>query len=237
MNEVTREEARNQKTAEKKIMKILITAGGTREYIDDVRFISNISTGKTASVMAGFLAKEHDVFYLCSEAAKLPKNKSIKIQKFTGFKDIDDKIKNVLGNKKFDAMIHSAAVGDYSIKQIKTNGKKIKTGNARKLSSKNKELTIVLKRNFKIIDRVKKYSKNKNIKLVGFKLTSGSEEKEIKEAVAKLKSADIVAHNDLSEIKKNHPFHLYIRGQKILTVSGALKLASNLNSVLKKTQV
>lgn len=217
-------------------MKILITAGGTREYIDDVRFISNISTGNTASIMANFLAKEHDVVYLCSEAAKLPKNKNIKIQKFTGFKNLDDKIKNILGNKKIDAMIHSAAVSDYSIKQIKTNGKKIKVI-TRKLSSRNNELTIVLKKNFKIIDRVKKYSKNKNIKLVGFKLTSGALKEEIKQAVIKLKSADIVAHNDLSEIKKTHPFHLYIRGQKISTVSSALKLASNLNSILKKTQV
>ncbi|MEA3306785.1 MAG: phosphopantothenoylcysteine decarboxylase, partial [Elusimicrobiota bacterium] len=148
--------------SEKK-MNILITAGGTREYIDSVRFISNISTGKTACAIADFLAKKHDIIYLGSEGAKLPKNKKIKIKKFTDFKNLNTIFKNILGNKKIDAIIHSAAVSDYSILHLKTAGKKIHLKKNQKISSKNKELTIVLKKNFKIIDRIKTYSKNKKI--------------------------------------------------------------------------
>ncbi|MCG2726547.1 MAG: hypothetical protein L6420_09935 [Elusimicrobia bacterium] len=214
-------------------MKILITAGGTREYIDGARFIGNISTGKTACAMADFLAKEHDIIYLCSEAAKLPKNKKIKIKKFISFKDLNNSIKNILGNKRIDALIHSAAVGDYSIRLLKSGGKKIELKKTKKISSKNKDLTIILKRNFKIIDRVKTYSKNKKIKLVGFKLTSGAAKMEIKKAVLNLKTADIVAHNDLKEMRKTHPFHIYSGGDNISTASNAAKLASKLNDLLR----
>jgi len=33
-------------------MKVLITSGGTREYIDDVRVLTNISTGKLGATIA-----------------------------------------------------------------------------------------------------------------------------------------------------------------------------------------
>ncbi|MBU2530612.1 MAG: hypothetical protein KKD35_06190 [Elusimicrobia bacterium] len=214
-------------------MNILITAGGTREYMDDVRFISNISTGKTACAMADFLTEEHDVFYLYSEAAKLPKNINMKTKKFTDFKDLNNSIKNILKSKRFDAMIHLAAVSDYSIACLKADGKKTQLKKIKKINSKTKELTIILKRNFKIIDRIKTYSKNKKIVLIGFKLTSGAKKKEIKKAVSSLKTADIVVHNDLSEIGKTHPFHLYRSGNKFSTVSNALKLVSKLNNLLK----
>ena len=214
-------------------MEILITAGGTREYIDDVRFISNISTGTTACAMADFLGKEHNILYLCSEAAKLPEDKKIKIKKFTDFKDLDIKIKAILENKKIDVIIHSAAVSDYSISYLKTGTKKIQIKKTKKINSKNKELTIVLKRNFKIIDRIKTYSKNKKIVLIGFKLTSGATKPEIKKAVSNLKTADIIVHNDLKEIGKTHPFHLYRSGNRISTALNAIKLAAKLNNLLK----
>lgn len=43
-------------------MKILITAGPTREYIDDVRFLSNASSGRMGySLAAAALARGHQV--------------------------------------------------------------------------------------------------------------------------------------------------------------------------------
>ena len=43
-------------------MKILITAGPTREYIDDVRFLSNASSGRMGySLAAAALARGHRV--------------------------------------------------------------------------------------------------------------------------------------------------------------------------------
>jgi phosphopantothenoylcysteine decarboxylase/phosphopantothenate--cysteine ligase len=49
-------------------MKILVTFGGTREYIDAVRFITNLSTGGTGRAIAAYLSrKKHEVFCLCAE--------------------------------------------------------------------------------------------------------------------------------------------------------------------------
>ena len=43
-------------------MKILITAGPTREYIDDVRFLSNASSGRMGySLAAAAIARGHQV--------------------------------------------------------------------------------------------------------------------------------------------------------------------------------
>jgi phosphopantothenoylcysteine synthetase/decarboxylase len=214
-------------------MKILITAGGTRDYIDSVRFISNISTGKTACTIANFLTKKHEIIYLCSEAAKFPENKKIKIKKFISFKDLNAEIKNILESQNIDAIIHSAAVGDYSIRCLKAGERKLQINKSKKISSKSEELTIVLKRNFKIIDRIKTYSKNKKIILIGFKLTNGATKTEIKKAVLNLKTADIVAHNDLLEMQNTHPFHIYQLGNKISTVPNAAKLAAKLDNLLQ----
>jgi len=43
-------------------MKILITSGGTREYIDDVRVLTNLSSGRLGAVIADEAVKlGHDV--------------------------------------------------------------------------------------------------------------------------------------------------------------------------------
>ena len=54
-------------------MKILITSGATREPIDQVRFITNMSTGKTgASLAESFAKKGHDVTYLHGQGSHTP---------------------------------------------------------------------------------------------------------------------------------------------------------------------
>ena len=37
-------------------MKVIVTSGATREPIDSVRFISNLSSGRTGAMVAGALA-------------------------------------------------------------------------------------------------------------------------------------------------------------------------------------
>jgi len=47
-------------------MRLLVTAGPTREYLDDVRFLSNASSGRMGcAVAAAALARSHDVVLLC----------------------------------------------------------------------------------------------------------------------------------------------------------------------------
>lgn len=183
------------------IKKILITSGGTQEPLDDVRVITNKSTGRTAAFIcdqlteSGFL-----VTYLHSESAKVPVLECEKIS-YTTFADIDQKLKIILTKNNFDFVIHAAAISDYSVAQ-NTNGK---------IDSAQQTLTIQLNKNPKLIEKIKDISPLS--KLVGFKLTSTANEKIISEKINKLfekSKCDYVIHNDWSSVKTGQTvFNIY----------------------------
>lgn len=184
-----------------KALKILITSGGTREKIDDVRFISNVSTGLTAANLADyFLSAGHNVTYLAGQGAITPKQKS-QVVPFTDFQSLFGLLKNELAKTKYDLIVHAAAISDYSVSKITSKGKTLSRES--KLSSKLPALSLVLKQNKKIVSEIKKWSPESC--LVAFKLTSGATEKEIKAAMQKLAAEsqpDLIVHNDLSQMKE-----------------------------------
>lgn len=189
-------------------MKILITLGATAEAIDGVRFITNFSSGATGSFLADSLHKQgHKVLALCAKTAKyLPS--SCRKDFFTDFNSLDKLIKKSLKKENFDLIIHLAAVSDFSPKVIICGDKKLLPKDVKKLPS-DKDLQIVLKSNFKIVERIKDYAANKLV-LVAFKLTNGAKGKSVVEAVSKVKGADFVVHNDLTQIsQKSRSFTLY----------------------------
>ena len=54
-------------------MRILITAGPTREYLDDVRYLSNASSGRMGFALAeAVLAGGHEVVLACGPVALMP---------------------------------------------------------------------------------------------------------------------------------------------------------------------
>ena len=54
-------------------MKVLITAGPTREYLDDVRYLSNASSGRMGFALAdAVLAAGHQVVLACGPVALMP---------------------------------------------------------------------------------------------------------------------------------------------------------------------
>lgn len=182
-----------------KMKKILISSGGTQEPIDDVRVISNKSTGKTAAALADqFITNGFMVTYLAAENAKLP-TFECEVVKFTDFHSLEEKLRELLP-QNYSTFIHTAAVSDYSV--VPSDGK---------INSNSEELTLKLKRNPKLINLVKKL--NANIKLIGFKLTSTTDEKLVNEKVTKLfeqAKCDIVVHNDWSTVKSDkHTFNIY----------------------------
>lgn len=183
-----------------KNIQVLITAGGTSEPIDDIRVITNRSTGKTASVLADHLVESgFEVTFLHSENSLKPKNPTQTVA-FTTFNDLQSKLETELKRSSYDWVIHTAAVSDYSVQP--TEGK---------ISSDADEITLKLKRNPKLIDQIKKISPK--TKLVGFKLTSTTDPKTITEKVGKLFSnahCDFVVQNDWSDIKNNNRiFNVY----------------------------
>ena len=86
---------------------------------------------------------------------------------------------------------------------------------------------------------MKTYSKNKEIKLIGFKLTSGANEKIINEKVLKIfeSGADYIVHNDLGKITNDeHPSQIYYKGKKIMNGLTKQDLANNLKDIISGTE-
>lgn len=192
--------ANAQKKTTRKSLKVLITSGGTQEPIDDVRFISNSSTGKTAATLADqFVSAGFDVSYLCAESAARPVL-CCTTHTFVTYKDLDQALEAQLKNN-YDVIVHAAAVSDYSVSQPQGG----------KISSDAESLEIQLRKNPKIINKIKQLSP-KSV-LVGFKLTSKNSDAEIKEKVNKLftqAQCDYVVHNDWSRVHTHHhTFNLY----------------------------
>lgn len=217
-------------------MRVLITSGGTREYIDAARFITNMSTGRTGRIIAErFAARGCETICLCASGGERPAGRNISVVEFTGFKDLDLKLQRALKTRAFDAVVHLAAVSDYSPSLIEAGGKSFKPGRTVKLDSKAPVMTLVLKRNFKLIDRLKKYAaagKNPEPLLIGFKLTSGASAARVLEKVRALASADLVVHNDLEEMKEQHLFHIYRDGVRLGDCGGPEELADRLYSAI-----
>lgn len=214
----------------KKNFSMLITAGGTKEPIDGARYISNISTGRTASTLADvFIKSNWDVTYLSSEDAKIPSG-DFKHITFSTTIDLEQKLNELIHENKFDALLHNAAVSDYV---------PVNTDQNKKIDSGNKKLTLELKRSPKLVDSLIKKSKNKNMRLIAFKLTVNLNEIDQKIKVDKLikdSNADFIVQNDTSD-RKNHiqtQFSLYNQGGKISNFPNAIDLGDALQNIIGK---
>ena len=100
-------------------MRIIVTAGPTREYIDSVRFISNASSGKMgAAVAKAAVARGHQVTLLLGSGCEvgLPDSAGGGAWELVRFAGVDD-LKREL-DSRFDsaeALVMAAAVGDFSV--------------------------------------------------------------------------------------------------------------------------
>ena len=88
--------------------KIIITAGGTREKIDNVRRISNSSSGKLGMIIANQLLMERKdifIYYVCSKNSLRPYDDRIKIIEIDGTIDLKNNIENLLKNDQIDLVL------------------------------------------------------------------------------------------------------------------------------------
>jgi len=187
---------------------ILITAGGTREPIDSVRYIGNFSTGNTAAAIADGLARRgHRVTWAGAESAVRPKF-ARRIETFVNYQDLASLLGRLLGEQSYDAIIQAAAVSDFSVDRIERNGTSHAV-TAHKLPSEG-GMSLHLKPNPKLLQQIRGWSSNPDIRIIGFKLTHGASLEESGRAVGRLfETADTnaVVHNDLAEMANGrHPF-------------------------------
>jgi len=162
-------------------MRFLITAGGTREYIDPVRFISNASSGRMGYALVRAAIKAgHKVTLITAPVAIRPPVEARIINVQTAAQMFNAVRKNF---KKCDCLIMAAAVADY------TPAKTAKT----KIKKADKPLHIKLKPTPDILKWAGKH-KIENQLLVGFALEDSAvrtrAERKLKE-----KNLDVIVAN------------------------------------------
>ncbi len=162
-------------------MHLLITAGGTREYIDPVRFITNASSGRMGYALASAAVKAGHKITLITTPADQQPPKEAKIVKVETTAQMFKAVQQQFS--RCDCLIMAAAVADY------TPVKKAKS----KIKKTNKSLTIKLKPTVDILKWAGK-NKKKNQIVVGFAL----EDKAIRtraEKKLKEKNLDMIIAN------------------------------------------
>ncbi|HYN63674.1 MAG TPA: phosphopantothenoylcysteine decarboxylase [Candidatus Limnocylindrales bacterium] len=165
-------------------MRLLVTAGGTREPIDSVRVIANTSTGRLGARIADeAVAAGHEVLLLHATQAALPSRPCRRVS-FETHADLGRLLEQHA--PQADAIVQAAAVADY-----------VPVASTGKLPSDLPELVLRLRRAPKLIDGLRALCPK--AWLVGFKLTSGvDQDEQVAAAQALLVRArlDLVVVND-----------------------------------------
>jgi len=161
---------------------IVITAGPTREKIDDVRFITNHSSGKMGYALAQVAKKRGAKVTLISGRVNLPQISGIDTIYIDSAREMYDEVME--RSKNADIIIKAAAVGDFYVKN-----------SAKGKLKKDKFTTIELEKN---IDILQELGRNKKFTLVGFCMET---EELSQNATQKLinKNADFIVANDLTQ--------------------------------------
>ncbi|MCL2574482.1 MAG: phosphopantothenate--cysteine ligase [Defluviitaleaceae bacterium] len=153
-------------------MNILITSGGTTEKIDNVRSITNNSTGKLGCAIAEAFAEQVAdvrIFYLCGKNAVHP-NFEAEIIEIGDVDSVQSAIRDLFGKHSIDIIIHAMAISDYRVRSVATpDGISLEMADG-KISSEHDEIIIRLEKAPKIIGMLRGLSPKAII--VGFKLLS-----------------------------------------------------------------
>ena len=229
--------------------RIIITSGGTSEKIDNVRKITNSSSGELGMTIANHLLQENSdilIYYVCSKNSLKPTDDRVKVVEIEGTIDLKNTIEGLLLNEHIDYFIHSMAVSDYmtdyvtTIQRVKEAIKKtddideafenIEVIGGSKISSYEDNLLIVLKPTLKIISIIKKLSPSTY--LVGFKLLDGVSKEELIEVAKELRNknkCDLVVANDLETIRNGeHIGYIIDKNNEIEEAHGKDDIAKKL---------
>jgi phosphopantothenate-cysteine ligase len=185
-----------------KQLNVAVTSGGTQEYIDDVRVITNISTGRLGSMIAEkFIDAGHNVFYVAPRTACAPgpMDQAIlgydrRVTKDTA--SVMEVMKELV--PKMDVVIQCMAISDFTFDRNKPV----------KVSSKDldgfiEHMRQTIVKTPKVISNFRAW--NPKAILVGFKFTVGAskdEQTEIATALMDDNRLDMVFANDKAQMKK-----------------------------------
>lgn len=165
-------------------LKVLVTAAGTREPIDPVRYIGNRSSGKMGYAIAKAARDLGAEVTLVSGPSALEPPAGIKFHKVESAREMRDLVHEAFGET--DIVIKAAAVADYRVKNVSDH----------KIKKNDEELTLVLEKNPDILKELGK-RKQPAQTLVGF---AAETQNLIQYAKSKLerKNLDMIIANDVS---------------------------------------
>jgi len=187
--------------------KVVVTSGATREPIDSVRFISNLSSGRTGALIAEALAARGFQVTHVSGVDSVQAAGVARRETFTDHASLDTALRRLARDSACAVVIHAAAVGDFSLAGPVPDAK-IESG---------QELKVKLRPTPKIIERIMGYAGNPNLILVGFKLThepdAGTQARAARELMTRSR-ARYVVQNDVSTLAdgEEHLFFVHENG-------------------------
>lgn len=162
--------------------KVVITAGGTKEKIDTVRFISNYSSGKMGIALADEAYNQGAQVILIST---VDVKKPYKVELVQSALEMKDAVDKEFSNA--DCMIMAAAVADYRAKEI---------SDIKMKKTSDDEISINLIKNPDILKEISAKKKDNQV-IVGFCAESENVLEFAKEKIQK-KGCDFLIANDIS---------------------------------------
>ena len=200
-------------------MNCIVTAGPAYEPLDDVRRLTNFSTGRLGTELANYLAaRGHNVILLLGEQATYAGERRAKhVEFFSTAADLRAKLK-ALSAKKADAIFHAAAVSDFSFGRIfaPDAANKLAEIKGRKISTRQGKLLVELLPTPKIIAELRGWFLR--TKIVGWKFEADGKRAE---AIAAARRQIAACSTDLCVVngpaygegfgllgKKGEPAHL-----------------------------
>jgi phosphopantothenoylcysteine synthetase/decarboxylase len=128
-------------------MRVVITGGPASEPIDEVRSITNHSTGELATILCKvFLAAGHDVSLYLGRTALVRHDQAIL---FSTNEDLEHDLGRLPGGDRIDLVLHAAALSDFRVQWIKA------ANNRAKLASSDEGITLHLAPKPKLIGRLR----------------------------------------------------------------------------------
>lgn len=165
--------------------KALVTAGPTYEAIDPVRFIGNHSSGKMGYAIAESLQKLGAEVTLVSGPSSLSAQTGINLVKVQSAQEMYEAATSQFESS--DIVVMSAAVADYTPKEVASN----------KIKKKAEDFTIELKKTIDILGTLGQRKSSKQT-LVGFALETNNELENAQDKLIR-KNADFIVLNSMQD--------------------------------------
>ncbi|HEY4988812.1 MAG TPA: bifunctional phosphopantothenoylcysteine decarboxylase/phosphopantothenate--cysteine ligase CoaBC [Opitutaceae bacterium] len=217
-------------------LRVLVTSGGTAEPVDGVRILTNASTGRTGAGIAQRLARDGQEVVILRAADSAAAPSGCREETFSSFADLDAALTRLLSSVPFDAVVHAAAVSDFSVEEVVVDGVPHAPGTG-KIDSDSAPV-VRLRANPKLVDSLRSRSLNEGLTVVAFKLTRGADRTAARGAVESLfrhSGADIVVQNDLADREgpDAFPSALYFsNGDEPVRCGTRTELAATLSEIL-----